>query len=272
MQTFARLRLACLAGGDQKSTALPSHVQSFQQAMDSMKSWSAPGTFISFRDDQSLAGTLVQCYQSNGLCSRRAPIVLQHYLVCKSGSLGNNSGMVDLTLWVRSNLAIRDVFSQLFRGGGDDDSFDVLSSLMVEGTKISYLSPSNVTEIFLREHGPCLVSQFMVYDEFARSPQLEFCGVPDSRANEVGRHAMVLVGTRVDEGGTRHFLLQNWWASKQFIDVDETYLDHCCNALVYYVGTPQHRIPERFPVHFSNFVHNVFDTPERDKKETCVSD
>jgi hypothetical protein len=258
-------RLKTFAYGDPKSSSLPSEVQSFQQAMESMPTWSEPGAFVSFRDDDALAGSLVQCFQSNRLCSRRASIVLQHYLVCKTKR--EIAGMVDLTLWKRSEHGVCDMVSRLF-GNGQDDSFEVLASLLVEGTKINYRSPSEITETFLRNYGPCLVSDFTVYEDFLQSPRLEFCGIPDARAHrQIGEHAMVLVGTRTDQAGERHFLLQNWWATKQFIDVDETYLNRC-NAMIYYVVTPQDLIPEHFPIHCSVYVRNVFDQSERPKNET----
>jgi len=50
-------------------------------------------------------------------------------------------------------------------------------------------------------------------------------------------HSMVLIGIRKDKGKT-HFLLQNCWSKKQFVEVDEEYFKKC-NGVLHYVETPQ---------------------------------
>jgi hypothetical protein len=55
---------------------------------------------------------------------------------------------------------------------------------------------------------------------------------------------MVLAGVRQD--GDRHiFLVQNWWAHKQFFEVDEAYLQSSNTSFVF-VKTPQPNIREEF--------------------------
>ena len=73
-------------------------------------------------------------------------------------------------------------------------------------------------------------------------------------------HAMVLVGAR-KEGGKHYFLLQNWWKQKQFVEVDVDCLKSR-GATVYFVETPQTKIPKSFPQ-----THGIFAENEMDKGE-----
>ena len=49
---------------------------------------------------------------------------------------------------------------------------------------------------------------------------------------------MVLLSVYTDSAGMRHFLIQNTWRTKQFFEVDETYMAGC-KAVIYFVATPQ---------------------------------
>lgn len=76
-----------------------------------------------------------------------------------------------------------------------------------------------------------------------------------------GYHAMVLVGYREDKE-KRHFLLQNWWHKKQFVEVDEDYLVASA-ALITFIQTPQTKIPESFAIsHGKYFELEAIDKPE----------
>jgi hypothetical protein len=55
---------------------------------------------------------------------------------------------------------------------------------------------------------------------------------------------MVLIGHRL-EGDNDIYLLQNWWKSRQFVEVDHNYLIRC-NATAYFVKTDQTSIPDKF--------------------------
>ena len=58
-------------------------------------------------------------------------------------------------------------------------------------------------------------------------------------------------------------MLQHWWKSKQFIQVDEDYLEHCGTSLSY-VQTPQKEIPQNFKTNDHDYVENLeqIDKPE----------
>jgi hypothetical protein len=100
------------------------------------------------------------------------------------------------------------------------------------------------------------VAQFKVFPEFTDEKRFHY----DSQTLQAAQnrnhgcfsagskhslHAMVLVGTRTDQAGKRHFLLQNWWAKKQFVDVDIDYMLHC-KGKIYFVTTRQTHIPSKY--------------------------
>ena len=43
-----------------------------------------------------------------------------------------------------------------------------------------------------------------------------------------------------------YFLLQNWWSYKQFIEVDDIYLENSVGTEVYFIKNPQTEIPTTF--------------------------
>jgi len=80
--------------------------------------------------------------------------------------------------------------------------------------------------------------------------------------NFIGNHALALVGHRQDETGRMFFLLQNWWKKKQFVEVDESYLKGS-GATVYFIETPQTRVPPYFSTHAGHFFElEALDKPE----------
>ena len=42
---------------------------------------------------------------------------------------------------------------------------------------------------------------------------------------------MLIVGFRIQDGKVR-LLLQNWWLTKQFVEVDEDYLKSCLEGMI----------------------------------------
>eukprot|EP00050_Salpingoeca_kvevrii_P004545 m.255373 g.255373 ORF g.255373 m.255373 type:complete len:141 (-) comp11011_c0_seq20:332-754(-) len=62
----------------------------------------------------------------------------------------------------------------------------------------------------------------------------------------LGMHAMVIVGFKRPENGKLLFLVQNWWAQKQFVVMDENYLQACGGSLAA-IETPQRNVPDEMP-------------------------
>ena len=175
---------------------------------------------------------------SNGLCYMSAPIVLQHYLVALHQP---DVGMIDMRTLVLQTFSAAELKQYLVEDDGGA-SEEVLRSILEEGSVVTLTQPGQY-EASLRLYGSGLVTNFMVDDHAAESRS--FDGRPEGRI--VGLHAMVLIGTRRDAGTAKLWLLlQNWWRHSQFVEVSEEYLSNC-GAAVYFVETPQSKIPERFP-------------------------
>jgi hypothetical protein len=107
-------------------------------------------------------------------------------------------------------------------------------------------------------YGPGLVQGFKVEASFADSSNWQHLGV---RAGpSTGLHAMVLVGHR-KEGNSDRYLLQNWWKSKPFVEVDSQYLESC-GVVIHFVKTPQPDMGA-FPVNAHDHVEcELLDAPE----------
>lgn len=230
----------------------PPEVQSFDDALRMVSpSWSHSNeSFICHRDDPTLEHKLAQRVQKSGLCSLHAPVVLQHYLVARSGVSSNANGMVDVSTVIRKRLKMAS--DQLTRHIVDDQggsSHAFLASLLLSNSDVVAVSPDAVDREFLLSHGPLLVSRFHVYDDFYQGNSCVFHAWSGTGENH-GGHAMVLIGVRMDNAGQRFFLLQNWWTKRQFIEVSYHYLVKS-NAILHSVKTVQDRFPQPFDeVHF----------------------
>jgi hypothetical protein len=114
----------------------------------------------------------------------------------------------------------------------------------------------------MNKYGPALVSCFRVHEDFNDLNVLTHKGI--TKGEYVGLHSMLIIGYRHDaENNKDYFLLQNWWTSKQFIEIDLAYLK-ACKPLIYFVETPQYDIPDKFVVNYSNYVENDLDKKERE--------
>jgi len=107
-----------------------------------------------------------------------------------------------------------------------------------------------------------LVGSRCIKSFFEDPNRRHYHGVPNTDGYK-GLHAMALVGHR-QKNGLQYFLLQNWWKTKQFIEVDTDYLERS-GATVYFVKTPQTQIPNTFPTHSGRYfeLDILFDIAER---------
>jgi hypothetical protein len=245
---------------DTTSSHLPDGVQSFESALYNLHpSWSdRDASFICHLDDPMQQGMLVQRVQKAGLCSMHAPAVLQHYLVARSGVKPAFNGMADISTVVRKCFTTEQLTNHIVNGESRA-SHIFLKSLLLPNSEVTHISPAFVTRAFLLTYGPVLVSRFQVFDDFFQSKSCVF-DTWGGTGSIRGWHAMVLIGVRIDEAGNKFFLLQNWWAQRQFIEVSLSYLEQS-NATLYYVKTPQTSFPPNVKV---NWVISFAET------ESCV--
>jgi hypothetical protein len=148
----------------------------------------------------------------------------------------NSSG----TVLMRQTLnAIHDIFED---SGGN--SLQILERILHANSMLIAASCEEINARHIEKYGPGLVSAFRIHEDFMSTSKLSFVGKPVGAY--LGLHAMVLIGVRESRSGKR-FLLQNWWRTCQFVEVDLDYL-RACRAQISFVETPQTSIPPRFPV------------------------
>lgn len=222
---------------------------------DSMRS------YVIFRDREELRGAYVERAQISGCCYMHAPIVLQHYLISMTNYPVDMIGMVDMHCYLRQHVSSKQLEAHiLYEKGGNSSEF--LASLLPNCIMNNFLcsaadrNPKLWVENLIT-YGPALVSRFSVTDTF-RKNEVSFHSFT---GNVIGRHAMVLVGYRIDES-KYYFLLQNWWKSKPFVEVTSEYLASC-NVELHFVTNPPNSIPANIILNNSAYVESEgIDVPE----------
>lgn len=187
--------------------------------------------------------------QKSRLCSIHACVVLQHYLVTiGKNEEDENLGMLDIAKYESSQLRginmvkfIKDELSIpaefFFRS--------VLCQFRRRDSIVTLPLPSPATlpshntlceEIMSRvEYYPALVSNFAVTSVFKARGKVSYSGIPEGDEDDYEKtHAMVLIGMRKTADGNYYMLLQNWWASKPFVEVSSEYLSYC-GAKIHFV-------------------------------------
>ena len=114
----------------------------------------------------------------------------------------------------------------------------------------------------LSSYGPALISGFSVTKEFT-GEDWQHIGRNNSERFE-GLHAMILVGYRIVDGKNR-YLLQNWWKSKPYVEVDAEYSD-CSRDILRFIKKPQMEMGD-YP---SNFDVLVECEPGLDASENFI--
>ena len=268
-ESLERLERLVLEG--EKSESLLDNSNSFTRLLDSLPSWQDNSSYVTFRDDPRISCGLLERVQLSGLCYMHAPVVLQAYLVAmQAGSPTGTSKMLDLADYIRKCRTAQELEDHIFKDeGGSSQAFlaQILANASgLEGfdcrsmvNKVVGQATIDVIISNLKEFGPALVSGFMVTENFLDAKIHQHLGQDNS--NEVGLHAMVLVGHRKDSGQDR-FLLQDWWSDKSFIEVDPEYLAGQRASLVF-VQSDQPDIPVQFSRNSARYVELEMTVRER---------
>jgi hypothetical protein len=215
----------------------------FDEFVASHPEWDRGHSFVAFRDHPRLRGkshALVERLQRSGLCYMHAGVVVQHYLVAMSND--GEVPMLNIAEYLKKYMSGDSLYEHIWNNKGGD-SLGFLKKILKEkpragGIVSRYFSEvlrNNDLDRLLMRYGPGLVSGFAVAEEFTR-PDWQHLGnytVEESK----GYHAMVLVGYRVVDGKKR-YLLQNWWESKPYVEVDVDYL-RSSDASVHFVKKKQ---------------------------------
>lgn len=217
--------------------------------------WNGAEAFVVFRDHQDLHGkshALVERFQKSGLCYMHACVVIQHYLVAMNNEV--EIPMLNMAEFLKVHMPADILYQHIWNNKGGD-SLEFLKSILKEtpeSESIHHCSNRKDLESMdqcLRSYGPGLVSGFSVSKSFI-GDDWQHLGKNQAKVFE-GRHAMVLVGNRIVNGNQR-FLLQNWWKSKAYIEIDVDYLISS-NATVHFIKERQLEMGD-FPTNYETLV------------------
>ncbi len=153
-----------------------------------------------------------------------AGVVLQHYLVAMANT--GSVSMLDMSLYLRMHADAKTLVGHIFDDAGAS-SLEFFESIVYKSP-----DPENVIlTIFhskklckhLLKFGPALISNFRVVKTF-EGHGWQHNGKFDAYKDCLGLHAMVLVGYRITKTKEIRFLIQNWWHSKAYVEMDSSYL------------------------------------------------
>jgi hypothetical protein len=239
------------------SNKLPDTVQSLEQFLTKVPDWHT-NSYI-FPKNNNIA--LKQISQRSGLCYINAPEILQYYLVAMN-KRPNETGVIDTLMMIRKCWDSKRLEEHIFQDTGGS-SVNLLREILEPN---SLVTPTSKFETHFKKYGPLLVSGFVVHEDFLENKN-SYDGAP--QGDVVGTHAMIIIGTRRDTENRLWFLVQNWWDSKQFVQISKSYLVNC-RAVCYVVKTKQNSIPSEFPTHLYTYAESehldkseqpIFETP-----------
>ena len=255
-------RAKCLLRGDLVHSLGTTEADSVPHLLDALDAftrehpqWNADGAYVLYRDYRTLrnfplAGRIekddlaVSRIQHSGLSYTHAGAVVQ-YVVVALNTGDTEHGMLNVAKYIVQFYEDYSVFRHVVDNVGGS-SFDFMCEIMglKKGSVATMGAGSSILDVadHIRQYGIGLVSSFRVEPAFLQDGT-SYHGTLTER--EVGRHAMAVVGHR-EEGGTHHFLLQNWWAGKQFVEVSEEYLSSSGTS-VSFVTAPVCQIPAKYP-------------------------
>jgi len=186
-----------------------------------------------------------------------APAVVQYYAVSKTLNAPCPK-MIDLLNVVHEHFSPLELEAHIFQDQGGDSQ--VFLKRILEPNSVTY-TPAGWDQDSIRhafeQYGVGLVSRFLVHDDFYDFLVHHHQGDPVGKVH--GFHSMALVGFR-QEQGVYYYLLQNWWKKKQFVEVRQDYLK-ASGAILFFIETPQHTIPQVFQTHNGKFFESL-DKPE----------
>lgn len=217
--------------------------------------WASKDSFVVFRDHPDLQGkshALVERFQKSGLCYMHACVVVQHYLVAMNNQ--EEVPMLNMAEYLKKYMKSDELYEHIWNNKGGDSLNFLESILKKRPASDGIFNCSNRNDLdsmenLLKSDGPALVSGFYVTQDFTGNDWQHLGN--HQGTNVLGKHAMALVGYRVVDGKT-HYLLQNWWKSKPYVEVDSDYL-LSSRAIIHFIKDKQTEMG-KYPVSFETLV------------------
>jgi hypothetical protein len=153
-----------------------------------------------------------------------ACVVVQHYLVAMNNE--KEIPMLNMAEYLKKYMQGNSLYQHIWDNKGGDSLTFVKNILKEKPKSRNILHCSSLNDLdsmneYLYLYGPGLVSGFCVSEAFIGT---DWQHLGDYEVEKLeGRHAMVLVGYRIVDGKKR-YLLQNWWKSKPYVEVDVDFL------------------------------------------------
>ena len=236
----------------------------FDKFCERIPAWKDGGSYVFWRDHSNVKdkeGVLVVRVQNSGLCYMHAPAALQHYVVTMNSG-GTHHEMLNVAKFMKQYFTARQLFKHIVHCEGGHsvgfmqqimqlDDEDIESFYIPKHDGLLTATAAGIHDA-LQEYGVGLVSGFNVDATFHESELASFVTEKYNSKKKKGKHAMVLVGSRKD--GDQHiFLLQNWWRTRQLIEVSGEYLAQT-GAQVVFVKKSVDQIPDEFPKNVASYM------------------
>jgi len=208
-----------------------------------------------------------QAVQGSKNCYLPAAITAHAYAVKRGLSqTGNGNGTndqrevkkVDMHQYIHHAFSPKQLYGRIMhnKGGKALAVFNDLSIFEDEHNNLELVARSVVDDNkyikYLKSYGAGLVTKFHVDEDFKAESKFSYTGQVTINDNKDTGHAMVLVGARKDASGQWWLLLQNWWATKQFVQVSLEYFK-TSQSVVYFPMQRHTGVREPFVVTDCNF-------------------
>ena len=255
-----RLSAIMAKAGDTFYKTVPAGVQTFGDFLDKCPQWKCPSDnkiIINLFEDADCKATIKPFYrvQLSSLCYLHAVVLLKWYLVHIHYRNLDKHPMIDIAKYIRNEFSSEELCRHVFweAGGSSVKMVDRLIRAH-DGSEPETYSYGNghlrsvgcdrwnvfaglISEA-LRCYGPALVSNFTVTDTFLDLDISSHSGPITEPIDNTRKHAMLLVGVRIDKDDKAWFLLQNWWKEKQFVEVDYQWFLDSGAAITFVTTTP----------------------------------
>jgi hypothetical protein len=182
-----------------------------------------------FGDDEHPHVTVFHRYQASGNCFLQAPILIHWYKSLWGQKKVDASAIsfIHLSKYVRNTFNGERLFQHIVEDGGGD-ALRTAMDIMPEVQNGNIRSDTSFEDIRakMETDGPFLVSLNKVLDDMHEEGKFSYTGTRPRKPKPrvVEGHAMVAVGVRKGANDKVHFLVQNCWKGKEFVEMDFDYL------------------------------------------------
>ena len=201
-----------------------------------------------FFEKEDMKNFMVIRRERSGLCAVHASVTLQHYLDSLRNKTENHITF-DVSHYIREKMSKEKQKQFLLTGkfgvtaldffmtitGTTLEDFDPYSSAKANACGEAYFNKykRGMLDSFSTYREPALVSNFATSKSLKDPNKVTYEGrendfkYKDATKTTKRRHAMILIGMYVDDGGMLWFLIQNTWKDRYFLEISAEYFISC---------------------------------------------